>query len=311
LEENLHMLVSILVLSVGIALLFKGAEVFVKGGEGLAEQLGLSHTTIGLTVIAFGTSLPEFFVSTEAFLTGNTPIGLGNIIGSNIANIGLILALCLFLRPDAADPAAIRSGLRMDVFLMVLATVVYAVVALFGTLQPLSGILFLLVFFLIMFRFLRTRPIESVSDVPYSREAYILTILGLGGVILGSHLLLTGALDLAKLWGISPMVIGLSMVAVGTSLPEFATSLVAIYRGNLGISVGNIIGSNIFNLTFILGIGSLLTTIPIEGSFDTLVLIGFSVATIPLVMSSRMLIRGWSGILLVAYGMYLRAIFSG
>jgi cation:H+ antiporter len=307
---NLPMLLSLLLLLGGIALLFKGADLFVEGGEGLAERYGLSHTTIGLTVIAFGTSLPEFFVSTEAFLLGNSAIGLANIVGSNIANIGLILAFCMFLRPIVVQTTSVHTGLEMDVFLMLLATAVYAMVAWIGTLHILSGILFLLVFILILRQFLRTRPLEPVPRAPRSRKAYIWTVLGLGGVILGAHLLLTGAIDLTSLLGISPRIIGLSLVAVGTSLPEFATSLVAIYRGNVGISVGNIIGSNIFNLLFILGIGSLLIPIPIEGLFDTLMLIGFSAATLPLVIRSRILVRWWAGALLVAYAIYLMVIFG-
>jgi cation:H+ antiporter len=306
----IEVLFSILLTFAGIVLLFKGADLFIEGGEGLAEQFGLSHTTIGLTVIAFGTSLPELFVSLDAFLLGNPSIGLGNIIGSNIANIGLILALCMFLQPEMIHSSSVQSGLEKDILLMLIATAVYAIPAWFGRFDVLSGILFLLVFSLILRRFLGTRPLEPLTKAPSNRKAYMWTILGLGGVILGAHLLLIGALDLATLFQIPPMVIGLSMVAIGTSLPEFATSLVAIYRGNVGISIGNIIGSNIFNLLFVLGIGSLLTTISMEGLFDTLVLIAFSVATVPLILKSRFLLRWWAGALLVAYAIYLSVIYG-
>ncbi len=294
----------------GILLLFKGADFFVKGGEGLAERSGLSHTTIGLTVIAFGTSLPELFVSLEAFLFGNPSIGLGNIIGSNIANIGLILALCMVLQPGMIHSSSVRSGLEKDILLMLFATVIFAIPAWLGQLDLVSGIFFLLAFSLILRRFLKTRPLEPVPEVPRKGNAYLWTILGLAGVILGAHLLLTGAVELATFFQIPPIVIGLSMVAVGTSLPEFATSLVAIYRGNIGISIGNIIGSNIFNLLFVLGIGSLVTTIAIDGLFDTLVLLAFSVGTVPFLLSSRNLLRWWGGALLVGYTVYIAVIYG-
>jgi cation:H+ antiporter len=301
---------SILAFVAGILLLFWGADLFVKGGEGLAIRLGLSTTTIGLTVIAFGTSLPELFVSTEGILLGNFEIALGNIVGSNIANIGLILALCAFFQPNIFRSLHPHGNLMKNAVWMLLATILFVISVFRGILDVFSGIVFLLAFGLILRRFLQEEPPPSYVKPLSSRTVYLYTAGGLGTVILGADLLLRGSVDIATILQIPPMVVGLSMVAVGTSLPEFATSLVSIYRGNPGISVGNLIGSNIFNLLFILGIGSMLKQIPVQLDISVLALILFSVGVFPLLIYSRNYAR-WAGlVLLLGYAGYIATIYG-
>lgn len=295
---------------IGLILLLKGAEVAVSGAEGLAFRMGVSATTIGLTVVAFGTSLPEFFVTTEAFYTGTYEIGLANITGSNIANIGLILALCVLLNPSLTSSRHLRPRFLKDSLLMLAATLLYAVLSLRGLIDWITGLAFLSLFFVILF-FIRKNCHDDMTDPPAeTRYPLVKTVLGLGAVILGSHLLLTSAVDIAAILGIPEYIIGLSLVAIGTSLPELATSLIAAVKNSPAISVGNIVGSNIFNLLFILGINSLFTTVPIPGYTDTLVMTGFAAGIFGLFFGSRLQNRAWALVLLVSYVIFITMVFG-
>ncbi len=295
---------------IGLILLLKGAEVAVSGAEGLAFRMGVSATTIGLTVVAFGTSLPEFFVTTEAFCTGTYEIGLANITGSNIANIGLILALCVLINPTLTASRHLRPRFLKDSLLMLAATILYAVLSLRGVIDWITGLAFLVLFFGILF-FIRKNRHDDMTDPPAeTKHPLVKTVLGLGAVILGSHLLLTSAVEIAAILSIPEYVIGLSLVAVGTSLPELATSLIAAIKNSPAISVGNIVGSNIFNILFILGINSLFTTVPVTEYADTLVMTGFATGIFGLYFGSRMQTRAWALVLLVSYALFMGMIFG-
>jgi cation:H+ antiporter len=304
------MIRTVLLFAAGLFLLVAGADGAVRGAETLAFRMGVSPRTIGLTVVAFGTSLPEFTVTTEAFLTGNPEIGLANIIGSNIANIGFILALCVLISPSLTTARELRPRFLKDSLLMVAAALLFAALSLRGVLDWVSGILFLLLFAGILF-FIRKNSRENNATQPVVVPHPVLwTVIGLLAVLTGSHLLITAAVDLAELFSIPPYVIGVSLVAVGTSLPELATSIVAAIRNMPAISVGNIVGSNIFNLLFILGTNSLVTTVPVPVSTDTLVMTGFSVGIFGFFWRNRLQTRLWALGMLVAYGIFIAVKFG-
>lgn len=301
------MIVTIIVFIVGVALLVKGADLFVGGGSGLALRHSISPALIGSTIIAFGTSLPELVVSTNAAATGNTGIALGNVIGSNIANIALVLALCTFIRPGmVADSGTSRSALTRHTVLMLVATAVFALFALSGTLDSLAGVVFLILFAGILIVLLRKGREEEDVEIESHGWADILYIgLGLVAVIIGAQLVVDGAVTLAEVFGVPDFVIGVSVVAVGTSLPELATSLVAAVRDEGAISIGNILGSNIFNLLLVLGISLLLAPAAIGSTIDIIVVVLISVAILPLLFARPSVVRGWSALLLLGYAAYI------
>lgn len=306
------MIVTILILAVGIALLVKGADLFVGGGSGLALRYSISPALIGSTIIAFGTSLPELVVSTNAAATGNSEIALGNVIGSNIANIALVLALCTFIRPGmVAASGASRSSLVRHTMLMLAATAAFALFAIRGTLDIVAGTVFLLLFVAILVILLRERREEGEVEIRSHGWADALYIgLGLVAVIVGAQLVVDGAVTLAEAFGIPAFVIGVSVVAVGTSLPELATSFVAAVRDEGSISIGNILGSNIFNLLLVLGISLLLAPATIGSPVDIIVVVLFSVAILPLLFARPSVVRGWSALLLLAYAAYIAWSFG-
>jgi len=304
------MILVFILFAIGLILLVKGAEVAVRGAEGLAFRLGVSATTIGLTVVAFGTSLPEFFVTTEAFYTGNYEIGLANITGSNIVNIGFILALCVLINPSTTSIPELRPRFLKDSVLMVVATILYVVFSLRGVLDWISGIVSLLLFSGILIFIRNNSREENNQQCVLIKYPLLQTAGGLVAVIIGSHLLLSAAVDIAELFNISPYVIGLSLVAVGTSLPELATSLIAALKNSPAISVGNIVGSNIFNILFILGANTLFTTVPVPEYTDTLVMAGFAVGIFGLYFGSRWQIRLWALALIILYGIFIAILFG-
>ncbi|WFN33580.1 calcium/sodium antiporter [Methanogenium sp. S4BF] len=304
---------AVLLFVFGMGLLVKGADYFVKGGGGLAARYGVSSATIGFTVIAFGTSLPEFVVSVNAVISGNSGVALGNALGSNIANIALVLALCAIISPAMfmAGPSG-KGRVENETILMIAATLFFAVLAITGELTRLSGVLMLIVFCIILYitvKKLGAEPVERIEI--HGRMDWVLTAGGLIAVIIGSQLVLDGAITIAEAFGIPEFVIGMTIVAVGTSLPELATSLVAILRGDLGISAGNLMGSNIFNLLFVLGTGALLRPIPIPAYTDVIVVVLFSLAVIPVVKGKPRIIRAWASLLVVAYFAYMTALYIG
>ena len=299
-------------LVVGIALLVKGADLFVGGGSGLALRHSISPALIGSTIIAFGTSLPELVVSTDAAATGNTGIALGNVLGSNIANIALVLALCTLIRPGmVAASGTSRPALVRHTMLMLGATAAFALIAARGTLDALAGVIFLVLFAGILAVLLREPREEGTVDIKSHGWADALYIgLGLVAVIVGARLVVDGAVALAEAFSVPAFVIGVSVVAVGTSLPELATSLVAAVRDEGAISVGNILGSNIFNLLLVLGVSLLLAPVAIGSWADIVAVVLFSVAILPLLFARPSVVRAWSVILLVGYAVYIARAFG-
>lgn len=316
------MLPNVASLIVGLVLLTGGASALVRGAASLALRLGLTPLVIGLTVVAFGTSAPELVVSVQAAMAGNGGIAVGNVVGSNIANIGLILALAALIAPIAVDPTL----LRRDVPVMVAVSALAAVFVMDGLLGRAEGsvlVLGLLVYVAWSVRAARAETAAATTApgaiaaahadaMPERAEGHAGRDLGwiaagLGALVLGADLLVDAAVAMATAFGLSDAVIGLTIVAVGTSLPEMATSVVAAVRGQSEIAAGNVIGSNIFNLLGILGVAALmrpLDTAAFEG-VDVLVMGAFAVVLWPLLRTGRRLGRTEGLILMTAYAAYV------
>jgi cation:H+ antiporter len=264
---------TILILVLGLVLLYFGAEGLVRGSSSLALRLGVGPLLVGLTVVAFGTSTPELVVSLKAAYLGQGDISVGNVVGSNICNIGLILGFCALIIPIKVASQIVR----VDTPIMIGVTALAMALLYDGALTRFEGIiLFILLLVYVLFRIRWAR--KQVSDPlagEFSEEIKIskwgtwediaFIVGGLVMLVFGARFLVEAAIDIAKAFGLSEAVIGLTIVAVGTSLPEFATSLVAALKKEADIAVGNIVGSNIFNILGILGISSAVTPLSSAG----------------------------------------------
>lgn len=309
----------------GALLLYFGAEWLVKGSAGLASLLGIRPLIIGLTVVAYGTSAPELVVSVIAALEGRSAIALGNVVGSNIANLGLILGMTAVIAPLQIEGRIIR---REAPFLIASVLVVPAMLY-DGSVSRLDGLLLVAaatMFTLITIRSGLPDPVPASKLMEGDAEAAgaphvsgktklaLVTLVGLLLLIGGGKVFVDGASALALLWGMSERVVGLTIVAVGTSLPELAASVVAAVRGHSSIAVGNVIGSNIFNVFLVLGISSSIR--PIEASLrgqalDLTVLGGITLFGVLMVRQARDTTRAEGLLLLVVYAAFLTALALG
>lgn len=256
------MFLSIIGLVVGFIVLIKGADIFVDGSSSIANNFKVSKLLVGLTIVAFGTSAPELAVSIQSHLKGAGDILVGNVIGSNILNILLILGFCACIKPIDIKSATVKKELPI----LMMVTTLLSVLLLDkvfenGNTNILSRsdgiiiILFFLVFIYYLISIIRHKKTDEVEKAKYSiTKSIIFTILGIGLIILGSDCVVKAATNIAKLMGVSERLIALTIVALGTSLPELVTSIVSIFKGEQDILVGNIVGSNIFNICLVLGI---------------------------------------------------------
>lgn len=263
------MMTSFLLILAGFVLLIAGANFLVNGAVALANKLKISSLIIGLTIVAFGTSAPEFVVSLSSALQGAEGLVLGNVIGSNIVNILLILGLSALIFPIAVN----RRAFRRDYGFLLLVTLLFIGFALTGAFVRWMGIVMLLL--LAVFIFLNYRSARKDYVVRYGRSyvspwdeknvllVIMLTAAGLAGIIYGADLLVDGAVNIAQTFGVSEEIIGLTIVAVGTSLPELATSAVAAYKQQSDLAIGNLIGSNIWNIVFIMGAAAVVTDVSV------------------------------------------------
>lgn len=263
---------AILFLIIGLILLFIGAEGLIRGSSALALKIGITPLVVGLTVVAFGTSTPELVVSLKAALIGNSSITLGNVVGSNIANIALILGTAALIRPLDVHANVIRK----EIPIMIAFTILMILLLLDGEVGFIDGLIFVVAiisYTIINITLARKEKnaevenkfkdgLKSKINVPLS---IIMIVAGLGLLILGANLFVNGAISIAKSIGVSDAIIGLTIVAIGTSLPELITSIVAAYKNESDIAVGNVVGSNIFNILGILGITALIITVNAEG----------------------------------------------
>ena len=276
-------MLSFIMLIVGFALLVWGADKFVAGASALARRLGVSPLLVGLTIVAFGTSAPELAVSLTAALQGANEIAVGNVVGSNIFNLLVVAGLSAVVCPLVMD----RTLLRRDWPLSLLAAIVLcAMIAPDLTISRVEGAILLAVFALTLFLQIRAalkgrNTLEAETDEVTMPPLMIGVniVLGLACIIIGGQLAVNGATGIARMFGLSETLIGLTIVAIGTSLPELVTSLVAAKKGQNEIAMGNVIGSNIFNILLILGVSSVITPIPVLSTsiIDCLVLIGISI----------------------------------
>lgn len=276
---------------VGLVLLILGGNWLLKSAVALSLRLNISKIVIGMTVVSFATSAPELIVSINAALDGSPDLALGNVVGSNIANLGLVLAITILLSTIKVD----KSFYKTDWPVMMIASVLFVGFIYFdGTLQQYEGIIlvvFLIAFLVYLLRFQKNEAVlDDVSDddVPLSVVKIVLFLV-IGGVALwgGSELLVNGAKSLAQSFGVSERIIGVTVVSIGTSIPELAASIIAIIKKEKAISLGNLIGSNIFNILAVLGITSIITPINVidEGLLtnDIYWMLGISFLVLPLV----------------------------
>lgn len=299
-------MLNLLWIIVGIGLLLAGAEFLVRGSVRIALSLGLSPLVVGLTIVAFGTSSPEAAVSIWSSVTGQSGVAVGNVVGSNIFNILAVLGISAAIVPLSVSARVIRR----EVPLMIGASVVFWLLTLNGILGRIEGFILVALVVLYVTWLIRKGNATSPSTPEPDRQDSIpqrsasmivwnLLIAGIGIVMLvaGSNRLVTGAAGIARLAGVSESVIGLTIVAAGTSLPELATSVVAAFRGERDIAVGNVIGSNVFNILFVLGMGALVTKegLPIPDSIcqlDVPVMLVVALLALPIMFSGSRISRG-------------------
>ena len=313
------MIVFIFLTTLGFAVVILGANFFVNGASSLAKRLAVSELVIGLTVVAFGTSLPELSVNITASIKGDAGIALGNILGSNIANIFLILGISSIIFPLAVTKGTVWK----EIPLSLLAAILVGILAndylidgnKFSTLTRIDGLV--LISFFIIFLFYSASIAGDVAGIPEQLPAKqhgimrigIMIAAGLCGLIVGSRWVVTGASGLAEKLGVSQSLIGLTIVAVGTSLPELATSAMAAYKKNPDIAVGNVVGSNIFNIFFVLGVSSIIRPIPFGAGSNLNVGVAIAASLFLFVCmftgKRRMLDRWEGGIFLVLYVGYI------
>lgn len=276
-------MLSFIMLVFGFVLLVWGADKFVAGASALARRLGVSPLLVGLTIVAFGTSAPELAVSLTAALQGANEIAVGNVVGSNIFNLLMVAGLSAVVCPLVMDRTLLRRDWPISLGAAVL-LLVYILPDL--TISRIEGIILLLLFAMVLGMQIRAAlknrdTLESEEDEITKPPLMIGVniVLGLACIIIGGQLAVNGATGIARMFGLSETLIGLTIVAIGTSLPELVTSLVAARKGQNEIAMGNVIGSNIFNLLFILGVSATITPIPVQATsiIDALVLIGISI----------------------------------
>jgi len=305
-------LTTIILFLIGFAFLIKGADLLVAGASAIASRFHISDLVIGLTVVAFGTSTPELFVNIIASLKGNTDIAIGNVLGSNIANILLILGVSSLIYPLSVSKGTVWKeipfSLLAAVVLALMANDQLLTAAGASALNRTDGMI-LLCFFIIFlyYSYGIARDVDGLADQVQTVSRNVFTslfyiCLGLIGLTLGGKWIVDGAIQLAVSFGMSESLVGLTIVAVGTSLPELATSAMAAYRRRVDIAVGNVVGSNIFNIFFVLGISATIKPLPFNttGNFDILVglIAGFLLFLFMFTSRKRSLDR-WEGLLCI------------
>lgn len=301
---------SVVLIIVGFVLLIKGADFFVGGASGIAEKFKIPQMVIGLTIVAFGTSAPEAAISISAAVQGTTGIAIGNILGSNLLNVLLILGLTACIVPLHIQ----KSSLKFDMpFNILISAVLLAMGFFLGKLNLACGIILwvMMIFFMVkLLRDAKKGMAEASEEEPAQTKNVFLLILatlgGLAAVVIGSDITVDNAKIIASLLGMSDRLIGLTIVAFGTSLPELITSVTAARKGNADIAVGNILGSNIFNVLFVLGTVALITPIEFAAAFllDAVLCIVSVALLLVLCLKKQILSRKGGILLLVCYAAY-------
>lgn len=304
----MEILLQFILLALGFVLLAKGADWFVEGAAGIATKFGIPQLVIGLTIVAMGTSAPEAAVSIAAALKGNADITIGNIVGSNILNILIILGMAAAITPLAVA----RSTVKIEMPFMIAITGLLFFQGLDGSIGFGDGVLLIVAFAAYLFYLykmaMKNKVDDDLQEYGYPMGKCLLwTVIGLGFIIAGSNVTVTAATAIAAYVGLSERIIGLTIVALGTSLPELFTSVAAARKGNADIAIGNIVGSNIFNILFVVGLSALIVDIPFAKAFhfDSYVAIASAVLLWLFVARKNQLARWSGGVLLCGYAAYL------
>jgi cation:H+ antiporter len=315
-------MIDVLMILGGLVLLFFGGEGLIKGAVSLARNFGLSKLLVSAVVVGFGTSMPEMTVSVGAALKGASDIAIGNVVGSNIANILLIVGVAAILCPIFIAGTAVKR----DTFVMLGASLALCGLAMTGMIGFVAGFfMFAVLIGYIVWSYKQDKKsgTETVTHIEDDIEgepqlspvkAWIFALAGLGLLVAGAYILVEGAVAIARDFGLSEAVIGLTIVAVGTSLPELATAVVAAYRKHSDVIIGNILGSNIFNILSILGITAMLSPIPVApqiASYDVWIMLGVAIA-LSIYLLRGLTIGRFSGIaMLLAYCAYTTWLYLG
>ncbi|UCG28391.1 MAG: calcium/sodium antiporter [Bacteroidales bacterium] len=306
-----------LYLLAGFIILLLSGEFLVKGGVALARKFRISTRVVGVTIVSFGTSAPELVVSVNAALTGHPAISIGNVIGSNISNIALVLGLVAIFLPVPVR----RKSVRIDWPIMMVATILFYLFILNGNLQFFEGLTFIVLLMgFVSWSIYNSRRENYIVGKRAEKPRYpfpvaiIMIVLSSAGLMLGADWLVKGASGVARAFGVSEHAISVSVIALGTSIPELATSIVAAIRKQMDISIGNIIGSNLFNLWGILGITSMVRTIPVESSviqFDVFWLLGISLLLFVFILPFKgsRITRFEGVVFIVIYAVYIYLVF--
>lgn len=311
----MEMIIQLALLAVGFVLLVKGADWFVDGAASIAEKLGIPQLVIGLTIVALGTSAPEAAVSLTAAFHGNADITIGNVVGSNILNILIILGLAAVICPMKVA----RLTAFVDIPVTIVITLLLLLLGYDGTVSRLdAGILLLFFIAYLSYLFAMTKKglivgesEEEGAKIQSVPKALLFTVVGLALIIVGSSLAVDAASAIATMLGLSERFIGLTIVALGTSLPELFTSVAAAIKKNPDMAIGNIVGSNIFNILFIVGLSGLVIPVPFVSAFrfDTLIATAATVLLFVLTLPTKRLGRVAGIIMLAAYGAYFAMIW--
>lgn len=304
-------MVQILLLIIGFVMLIKGADWFVDGCSGIAQKLGIPQIVIGLTIVAMGTSTPEAAVSVTAALKGNADISVGNVVGSNILNILIILGIT-----SAIAPLAIKKmTFLFEIPFMILITLIFIVMGKTNACISRPEGIWLWILFLLYLGYLFYLSKKEKMDQPaVDQPVWKLLagiLIGLTIVVGGSNITVNAATELAKMIGLSERFIGLTIVAFGTSLPELVTSVTAARKGNADIAIGNIVGSNIFNILFVIGTSALIIPVTYDANFliDGIVAIASGIALWVLVLPKRKIKRSGGIMMLIGYAAYFAYLF--
>lgn len=310
----MEMLIQLGILAIGFVMLVKGSDWFVDGASSIATKFGIPQLVIGLTIVAMGTSAPEAAVSITAAFHGNADITIGNIVGSNILNILIILGICGLISPMIVQ----KSSILVDIPVTIAITLVLLWLGWDGTISRVDGIILQLLFFAYLaYLFISMKKNKNASDsceVPREMpvvKSLIFLVVGLVVIVLGSRFAVDAASAIARILGLSERFIGLTIVALGTSLPELFTSAMAALKKNSDIAIGNIVGSNIFNILMVVGLSGLIIPVPFVADFrfDTIVAVYATVLLLVLALPKRKLFRLSGLLMLISYAVYFYLIW--
>ena len=309
----------------GFFLLLAGAEIMLRGAVGLTEKFGISKLVVGMTVVAFGTSAPELLVSLNATLSGSSGLAIGNIVGSNVANILLILGVAGLLMPIASEPGT----LKRDGWMLLLGTGLFMALTYRDEIDLIGGLILLAYFIgFLVYSYRREKQgvdaagemyehkVDDVEGVPHNLlKIMIFLALGFAGLIYGAEKLVEGGVAIARTFGVSETVIGLTMIAFGTSLPELAASVVAALRKHANVAVGVVVGSNIFNIVGIIGVVAVITPMEVPSrvvNFDIWIMAAATLILMPFMIGRRERLGRFEAFLfLVAYLIYITTLGYG